>query len=382
VREQRRLWPELVQAGLIPTELDTSADAMAKVFVERFFKKSPKPFEFSLVQVPWKSLGTTYVRYSSATQNPRSLDDQLKKILEWAAAERIFVPWEYVFSDSGITGRVASRTGYQMALAALRLEGKVSPDTFMVEEIDRMSRDSIQILEVGKLINEHNKRLVGVTNGFDSNDQQSRLMLHFYAMFNEQYMTQHRDKVMRGRRGALRRGTVTRPLPWGLTRKPLLDAEGRKTKNADGSYKSVAIPHPEYRHVIEQIAEMYVDRKMSLRKITMELNLTKAGGRDCWQSSTVAYMLDNYAYVGIFIEGATRHVKCPRTGKTNHKPAPRPTWTVKRVPSAQIWTWRRWKQIQKRRCKTRHLVWCNYKSESQPHRTDVYPTTLFGGILV
>ena len=381
LREQRRLWPELVEANLIPAH-NEAVDEMANQFKQRFLERTPKPFEHLLAQVPWASKGTTYVRYSSATQNPRSLDDQLRKILEWAAAERIFVPWEYVCSDSGISGRVASRTGYQMALAALRLEGEVAPDTFMVEEIDRMSRDSIEILEIGKLISEHNKRLVGVTNGFDSNDPQARLMLHFYAMFNEQYMTQHRDKVLRGRRGAVSRGTVTRPLPWGLTKTPSLDSYGREIKNSDGSPKTVAIPHPEYCHIIEQIGEMYVDRKMSLRKITMELNLTRAGGRDGWQASSIAAMLDNSSYVGIFVEGKTRHVKCRRTGKTKQVAEPRSKWTVKRVRSAQIWSWQRWKQIQARRAKYRNVGWGRDKLGSKTHRTDAYPTTLFGGILV
>ncbi len=53
-----------------------------------------------------------YIRYSSDNSNPRSLDQQLRLILDRAKQNGHFVPWSYVFADAAVTGTTAERRGY------------------------------------------------------------------------------------------------------------------------------------------------------------------------------------------------------------------------------------------------------------------------------
>ncbi|MEX1015309.1 MAG: recombinase family protein [Phycisphaeraceae bacterium] len=378
--QQQRHWPELVRAGVIPGGKDQSLDELCREFEQTFLTKQLVTFTHGLKSAPWEALGVGYTRYSSAMQNPRSLDDQLHQILDRAARERIYIPWSYIFADASVTGTVATRTGYQLAKQVLHFNADESVSTLFVDEIDRASRDGLQILSLGNLITEHGKRLIGVTSGFDSNNEQSRMMLYMYAMFNDQFMTQHRAKVMRGRRGALRRKMVIRPLPFGLIHAPMFDASGQPIMNKRGGQAKTAIADPETRWVLELLAHLCVDRQYSLRQICREFNTRQIGGRDNWSAPTLHGMLSNHRYVGIFIEGMKRNLKDPATGKQRFVPQPRSEWSVIRIKEAQIWSWKRWKQIQQRLKETSNLRFGKGKA-AQNHRVQAYPTTVFTNIL-
>src|SRR5215472_1788892 len=82
-----------------------------------------------------------YARYSSELQNPRSVDDQLQLLGEYAARERARDNWKIVgtYHDSAISGSsIIRRPGIQ-ALMEEAKRGKF--DIVASEAMDRISRD-------------------------------------------------------------------------------------------------------------------------------------------------------------------------------------------------------------------------------------------------
>ncbi|MEX0652567.1 MAG: recombinase family protein [Phycisphaeraceae bacterium] len=379
---QHKAWPQLVEAGQIPANTSEAARQLVEQFVQGFSSREVKPFEHDLPQVPWDSLGTVYLRYSSAHQNPRSLDDQLQIVLSRAEQERVFIPWEYTFADASVTGTTSRRTGYVMAQRVLEFTGAGAISTIYLDEIDRASRDGLQILTLGTIVQNHRKRMVGVSSNFDSTSEQASMMLHSLAMFNDYYITQHRAKVDRGKRGAARRKTINGKPPLGIKAISAYDKYGQALRGRGGMHAKTAAVDEEWSWAIVLLAELFVDKRWSANRIAKEFNHRQIGGKTSWYAALITKMLRNRSYIGIFIYGMTRQVKDPLTGTIRHVSQPRSNWIVSRIPEAQIWSWGRWKQIQAR---------LKEISETSPYARNrkrkpkpaglVYPKTLFSNIL-
>ena len=111
---QTRHWPELVALGVLPPLTEENVNRLAEEFAECFLSASVDAFQTTLVPLPWQELAKAYLRYSCDNSNPRSLDKQLRNILEKAARDRVLIPWRDVFADAAISGTVATRREYQL----------------------------------------------------------------------------------------------------------------------------------------------------------------------------------------------------------------------------------------------------------------------------
>lgn len=376
---QGRLWPKLQEAALLPIPSFEATSKLSTGFTDRFTRKVVEPFIAPPDLKLWKALGTSYVRYSSAQQNPRSLDDQLVIQLNRARTDDVFIPWHYVFADAGVTGTIAARTGYGLAKQALALLGAGAIEVLYVDEIARATRDGIETLLLGHFVQTCGKRMIGVSDGFDSADQFSKMKLHFFAMFNEQFVDQHRQKVLRGKSGAARRGTLLGRCPLGLKAVPAVDGNGVPMRVRNGNQANTFGVDPETRHIVELLAQRFVDERRSAYQIAREFNRLRMGGRATWTQGTLLKMLRNPLYTGIYVYNRVKHVKDPVTGKTTLVIRPRTEWHVRRFPQAQIWRWERWKQI---RARLREIeVASPVKNCSRVSRNAAYPTTLLSGTI-
>lgn len=156
---QRRHWPELVEKGLLPPPTLAHAERLADEFEARFLTKDPVRYHRPGSDKWWAAVAAAYLRYSSDSSNPRSLAQQLRNILAWAAKEKLFIPWEYVFADAAVTGTTAARRGYQMVKEAVCATD--GPALLLINELGRASRDAIESLILGEVLVEAGKRLVG-----------------------------------------------------------------------------------------------------------------------------------------------------------------------------------------------------------------------------
>jgi hypothetical protein len=148
---------------------------------------------------------------------------------------RVFIPWHLVCADASVSGTITNRMGYQLAKQAIQLRGEASLTTFFIHEIGRASRDSIEALQLGQLVDRFNKRMIGISDGFDSNDPMSKMQLHMFAMMGEWFVDQLRQEVRRGMPGAARRGTSTGKPPLGIQLVPVRDSQGNVVLGSDGA---------------------------------------------------------------------------------------------------------------------------------------------------
>jgi hypothetical protein len=105
---QAKLWPGLVKLQIVPKPTSANAARLADEFRERFLNdrvnpSMPIPVEYEL--------GAAYLRYSCDNSNSRSLDQQMKNVLDRAAQDRVFILRGYVFADTAVTGITAQRRG-------------------------------------------------------------------------------------------------------------------------------------------------------------------------------------------------------------------------------------------------------------------------------
>ena len=115
---------------------------------------------------------------------------------------------------------------------------------------------------LGRLVDDCGKRMVGVTDGFDSSVQQSKIMLGIYAMLHEWFVEQLRSKVNRGMEDAFLAGRNVNLPALGQKLVPIIDQDGQPVCGADGKPQMVKVrdeeevPHVEYAYAqfVEQLA--------------------------------------------------------------------------------------------------------------------------------
>jgi hypothetical protein len=167
---QARLWPELAGTRVVPTADDATIEAMADDFEQRFRSDVAEVFAPSRSRQGWLAIGIAYLRFSDENLNPRSLDQQLINVLTRAGRERVFVPWGHVLADAAVSGTLTCRRGYTIAKSLVERREETGAAWFFVDDLSRMSRNTIDSLRIGELAGETGVRLVGATDGFDSSN--------------------------------------------------------------------------------------------------------------------------------------------------------------------------------------------------------------------
>lgn len=152
----------------LPAATEENVDRLAEEFKQGFLcKKMDPPMGNISRSAGVSDIGGAYLRYSCENSNPRSLDQQLRNTLERASRDHVFIPWGLVFADAAVTGTTAARRGYQMAKAEI-IRPSSTLQRLYIDEIGRAARGAIEALTLGRLIDEHRKQLIGVSDGFDS----------------------------------------------------------------------------------------------------------------------------------------------------------------------------------------------------------------------
>ena len=140
-----------------------------------------------------------YTRFSSDSQHPASIDDQLLACRRYAAQQgwRIFPEHEY--ADEALSGvGVEHRPAYRRLLAAL---GGTPPfEVLLVDDLSRLSRDAAEILRLVRLLQGLGVKLISVADGIETGHKLSKLVVSMKAVINELYLDDLRDRTLRGQR--------------------------------------------------------------------------------------------------------------------------------------------------------------------------------------
>ena len=110
-----------------------------------------------------------YARVSTKGQNDDSQVDELKAY----GCDRIF-------TDHGVTGKLAARPELEKALAYLR-EG----DVFVITRMSRAMRSLKHMIDLAEQLRERNIGLVVLKQDIDTTSAQGRLVFHIFAAMDE-----------------------------------------------------------------------------------------------------------------------------------------------------------------------------------------------------
>jgi site-specific DNA recombinase len=121
----------------------------------------------------------------------------------------VFVPWEYVCADAAVSGTIACRRGYTVAKMLLEQSAALGISWFIVDDLSRLSRNTIESLKTGELATDMGVRLVGAGDGLDIANPRATLLLPISSSYHAPFFQDLRAKLRRGMDDAFLRGENT-----------------------------------------------------------------------------------------------------------------------------------------------------------------------------
>lgn len=282
-----------------------------------------------------KRAAAIYTRVSSDRQKEEgTIASQKAALLEYAQAQELTVPTEWIFQDEGYSGATLSRPALER-LRDLIAEGQV--EVVLVYAPDRLSRKyAYQVL----LIEEFARlgvetRFVKAPNG---QTPEERLLLQFQGMIAEYERALISERTRRGKRYRAKAGSVSV-----LAKAPYGYRYIKKTEHSQGYF----VVDESQAQIVRRIFDLYTQQGWSAGKIARQLTeeaVAASSAKRCWHESTILGMLRNPAYQGQAAYGKWQN--CPAQKQTrparkrggfgrraSHKPVPRNQWIHIAVPA-------------------------------------------------
>ncbi|MCK4947752.1 MAG: recombinase family protein [Candidatus Aureabacteria bacterium] len=263
-----------------------------------------------------------YARYSSENQSEKSIDDQIRVCKKYIKENKMTVEERHIYIDEAISGSIVNRPALQALEKAA--ENKEF-DAVAVDDLSRLSRSNHQMLTLVMKFNYLQIKLISVSDGIITDDENSKLGIHIRGFINELYLDDLKKKTMRGLEGQKLRGFSTGENVYGYSSHPF----GELKLNKKGNPKYEGMVHkinPDEADIVKRIFKEFIEGK-SINRIVRDLNSdktpTKKGYIGGWNISTVSRILKNEKYMGLWVWRKWKNVRDPMTGK------------VKKVPRAE-----------------------------------------------
>jgi DNA invertase Pin-like site-specific DNA recombinase len=161
---------------------------------------------------------TLYARYSSEHQKESSIEDQNRNCETRAQREGWVVTARY--ADRAISGTTSDRPDYQRMLVDAKAKHF---DVLLVDDFSRLSRDSVETEQTRRRLVHWGVRLIGVSDGIDTNTKNHEMLSGFKGIMNAQFVSDLRDKIARGMTGKALRGYHLGGRTYGYKLVPELD---------------------------------------------------------------------------------------------------------------------------------------------------------------
>ncbi len=262
-----------------------------------------------------------YARYSSENQSEKSIDDQIRVCKKYISENDHIVSEKHIYIDEAISGSIRTRPGLQALEKAM--EDKEF-DAVAVDDLSRLSRSNHQMLTMVMKFDYHQVKIISVSDGIITDDDNSKLGIHIRGLINELYLDDLKKKTMRGLEGQKIRGFSTGESVYGYKSCPV----GEMKLNKRGQPKYEGMVHkvnPEETDIVKRIYKEFTGGT-SISKIVKGLNTdkvpTKRGYTGGWNTSTVSRILKNEKYIGQWVWRKWKNVRDPMTGKIKHVPRP------------------------------------------------------------
>ena len=284
-----------------------------------------------------------YARYSSDLQSPRSIDDQLRICREYALARGFLFLEEHVYVDEALSGVGADRPGLGRLLNTA-LSSARPFDIILLDDSSRLARNTKDALTFFEQLNFAGIRLIAVSQGIDSDNEQAHVLVTVHGMVDSLYVKELAKKTHRGLEGRMLRGEHTGGRCYGYDSEPVLGSTGKQLViNANEA------------EVIRRIFEMSASGQ-SLKMIAKTLNREcvspprpRAGKRYAtWCPTCIRAMLRRDLYIGNVIWNSSRFVKVPGTNKRVRRMRPQSEWRTMLHPELQIISDELWRRVKER----------------------------------
>ena len=259
----------------------------------------------------------SYARYSSDNQDEKSIREQQQVCREAAAKEGLTIAECDEFFDEAVSGAVTNRDGLDRLLLAAR-SGQVS--RIFIWSLSRLSRGSLQTQTFFKEMTEElGIRITSVTDGIDTRSEGSHLQVGFTSLFDEHYLKQLRQNVMRGQRGTISAGYAAGDHRFGYVSVPSPDGATQKKNGLVISRKVYAI-EPNQAAIVQEIFRWYAEDGWSISAICRELNARGVSkdhrsSTSHWDRHLVISILRSEKYVGRWPWGLLENRRDAQTGK-------------------------------------------------------------------
>ena len=255
-----------------------------------------------------------YARYSSENQSEKSIDDQIRVCRNYCKEHEISSGEEHIYTDEAVSGSLINRPGLQALEKAA--ENKEF-EAVVVDDLSRLSRSNHQMLTIVLKFNYYQIKIISVSDGITTEDENSKLGIQLRGLMNELYLDDLSKKTMRGQEGQKLRGFSAGEKVYGYYSAPV----GEMKLNRKGQAKYDGMVHKinaEEAEIVKRIFREFAEGK-SIHTIAVKFNEegipTKRKLKGGWNVSTLSRILKNQRYTGIWNWRASKCVRDPMTGK-------------------------------------------------------------------
>jgi DNA invertase Pin-like site-specific DNA recombinase len=288
-----------------------------------------------------------YARFSSEGQREASIDDQVRRCSGFALENGGVVRDDLVFSDRATSGAGIDRPGYERMMRLATSKPRLV-DVILVEDLSRLSRAQADLFTIQRLLEFSEVRLIGISDGIDTNAKHSRLTFGLKSLVSAVYLDELRDKTLRGLEGRALAGFATGGVAYGYALRKLATVDGK-------SVGTTIEIQEEQAQVVRRIFGLYLDGR-SFSALARELNesgvapprVHAKGRRVGWKDSTIRAMLHNESYSGKWRYRASQWRKVPGTNRRVPVRRNDPQAILEERPHLRIVDAATWQAVQER----------------------------------
>jgi site-specific DNA recombinase len=241
-------------------------------------------------------LAALYARVSSQQQkDDKTIDSQIKEVLQYFQNREFSVPTEWIFKDEGISGATLQRPALEQ-LRDLSAQGKI--EIVLCYSPDRLSRKyAYQVLLVEEFKNYGTEVLF--LHSPKGQTPEDNLLIQFQGMIAEYERALITERCRRGRKHSARNGNIS-----AIGKAPYGYRYIKKNGNIPAAYQI-----NEYEaEVVRKIFRKYTEEGFSMGEIVNWLssnNIPTQQGKNRWGRQVIRAILRNPAYTGKAAYGKT-----------------------------------------------------------------------------
>ena len=298
-----------------------------------------------------------YARFSSENQKESSITDQFRVCEDYCKRQD---GWRIVtrYEDKAISGATDQREAYQQMLKDAQA-GLF--EVLLVHDLSRLSRDFVEAEQARRRLVHWNVRLIGATDGIDTNQEGHELLSNVKGAFNQQFL---RDLAKHTRKGMVRQvlaGFIGGGRCFGYRLTPQYDPSRKDPYGQPLKIGTRLEKNSEQAKWVAWIFERYAEGWSPFR-IVEELNRRhvpppgvhfkrRTSRPPSWCASALVGdvklqtgLLNNRLYAGLYCWGRNRWVKDPdhKKKKSKRLAVPEPAWIKVpaehlRIVSEELW---------------------------------------------